>query len=469
MAVPLGAEGAAIKHVVVIGAGLAGLSAASALAGRGFRVTLLERKSIPGGRASSYEAQDTGESVDNCQHVLMRCCTNLIHFYRQAGVEDRIRWVTRLQFLERGGRVSVLGGSRLPAPFHLMPSFFRLRFLSAADKWAVATALMSMLRSRGPKPDVLMIDWLRSARQTPRAVERFWRPILVSALNEEPERCGAGYAFQIFRQGFLGHPRAYEMGIPRVPLRDLYDPCVDALRVRGGEVRFRASAKGLRFDAERVSAVELADGSIDTDYVVSAAPFDAVRDLLPEPAARDPFFHRWARMECSPISAVHLWWDRSVTSMPHAALLDRPVQWMFNKTEDWAREGEGTYMGLVVSASRDWLGRPRRDILEIAEREMRDAFPGTAGASVVKSAVIKEAKATFSAVPGIDELRPPPETPIPNFFLAGDWVRTGWPATMEGAVRSGYQAAERVLAAEGRPEAVLVPDLPWQAFGGRQK
>jgi zeta-carotene desaturase len=450
---------------VVIGAGLAGLAAATALAERGFSVRLLERKSIPGGRASSYDAQDAGETVDNCQHILMRCCTNLWQFYGRAGVQDRVRWIERLHFLEPNGRESVLGGSRLPAPFHLMPSFFRLRFLGPGDKWAVVSALMRMLRSCGPKPDLPMMDWLRGARQTPRAIERFWRPILVSALNEEPERCSARYAFQIFRMGFLAHPRAYQMGVPRVPLRELYDPCVASLRSLGAEVRFRTSVKTLRVESERVSGVELADGFIPAEYVVSAVPWQGARELVP---GTDPFFRQWERMESSPISAVHLWWDRPVTGMDHAALLDRPVQWMFNKTRDFSREDGGTYMGLVVSASRDWLPRSRREILEIAEREVREAFPQTAGAQVVKSAVIKEAHATYSAVPGIDEMRPPPETPIRNLLLAGDWVRNGWPSTMEAAVRSGYQAAERVLALEGRAETVMAPDLPWEAVIGRR-
>lgn len=464
--VSLDQEGTVIKRVVVIGAGLAGLAAASALAERGFRVHLCERKSIPGGRASSYDAQETGEPIDNCQHILMRCCTNLWQFYGQAGVQDRVRWIDRLHFLEPNGRRSVLGGSRLPAPFHLMPSFFRVRFLGAADKWAVATAFMRMLRSAGPKPDLLMSDWLRATRQTRRAIERFWRPILVSALNEEPERCSARYAFQVFRQGFLAHPRAYEMGVPRVPLRELYGPCVEALQRQGCEVGFRSSVKGLRVEEDRVTAVELADGSLPADHVVSAVPFDGVAALLPDGLARDPFFRRWEGMTVSPISAVHLWWDRAVTDMDHAALLDREVQWMFNKTRDFSRGDGGTYMGLVVSASRDWLNRSRREILEIAEREVRESFPGTAGAAVVKSAVIKEARATFSAGPDIDALRPPADTPVPNLFLAGDWVQNGWPSTMEAAVRSGYQAAERVLAAEGRPEALLAPDLPWTAVIG---
>lgn len=452
---------------MVIGAGLAGLAAASALVERGFRVWLRERKSIPGGRASSYEAQDTGETVDNCQHVLMRCCTNLWQFYGAAGVQDRIRWITRLHFLEPNGRESVLGAGRLPAPFHVLPSFFRLKFLSPADKWSIANGMMAMLRSTGPKPDAPMIDWLRATRQTQRAIDRFWRPILVSALNEEPEQCSARYAFMIFREGFLAHPHAYEMGVPRVPLRELYDPCVEQLRACGADVRFRSSVKRLKFEGGRLTGVELTDETIPADYVVSAVPFDGVTELL-DGAGNDPFFRRWSGMTVSPISAVHLWWDRPVTQMKHAALLDRPIHWMFNKTDDFQRGGKGTYMGLVVSASRDWLGQPRRDILELAEREVRSAFPGTQGATVTKSAVIKEAKATFSITPGIDAQRPPAETPIPNLFLAGDWVRNGWPATMEAAVRSGYQAAEHVLAADGRPEVVQAPDLPWLSVLGKR-
>src|SRR5947209_12996401 len=181
-----------------------------------------------------------------------------------------------------------------------MPSFFRLHFLAAADKWAIASALMKMLASPGPKPDVLMSDWLQARRQTRGAIERFWRPILVSALNEEPERCSARYAFQIFRQGFLAHPRAYEMGVPAVPLRELYSSCVEAIRRRGGEVRFRAGVKRVRLEEGRAAAAELADGSLPAEYVVSAVPFDEVGPLLPE-AAADPFFRRWERMDVSPI------------------------------------------------------------------------------------------------------------------------------------------------------------------------
>ena len=422
---------------------------------------MLERKSIPGGRASSYQAQDADELIDNCQHVLLGCCTNLIDYYRRAGVADSIRWHREMHFLERSGRWSTLRGSRLPAPFHLMPSFFRLRFLTRQSKWAIANALLAMMRSRGPAADLPMSAWLEERGMPRQAVERFWRPILVSAINEELERCSTRYAFQFFRLGFLAHPRAYEMGVPAVPLRELYEPCVRMLEERGCPVEFRAAATGLVLSPSGVVEAVLAQEgeSLPADYVVSAVPPEATLSLLPEPARRDPFFARFSRFETSPISAAHFWFDREVTRREHGVLLDRPIHWFFNKTRNYERDSQGTYLGLVVSASREWLAMSRREILVEAEREIREALPGAREAKVTHAAVIKEAHATFSAVPGVDELRPPAETPLPGLFLAGDWIQTGWPATMESAVRGGYLAAEAILAAEGRPERLLVDDL----------
>ncbi len=466
---PAAPEGA-IKRVVILGGGLAGLAAASVLSEQGFRVQLFERKSIPGGRASSYAAQDTGEEVDNCQHVLMRCCTNLVDFYRRGGVLDRILWFNSVSFLEREGRISVLRGARLPAPFHLMPSFFRLRFLDRRDKLGIARILVRMLSpgSAREAEGQTALEWLKQQGQTDRALARFWRVILVSALNEELDRCSALYARQIFRLGFLAHPHAYEVGVPAVPLRELYGPFVDRLRERGGQVHFRAPVRHVELNGGgRVEGIRLDEESVPADYVVSAVPYDALPPLLPERWSSHAFFQVCRRFTASPISAVHLWFDRNVTDLDHAVLLDRKVQWMFNKTLNYARaDDSGSYLGLVVSASREWMPLARREILATAEREVREAFPAAEGAQVVKAAVIKEANATFSATPGVDALRPPVETPIGGLYVAGDWVRTGWPATMEGAVRAGYLAAERILAAEGRPAALVQPDLPWESCLG---
>ena len=458
--------------VVVIGAGLAGLAATLALAEAGVPVTLLERRAIPGGRASSFVAQESEEPVDNCQHVLMGCCVNLIDFYRRAGVEDRIRWTRRIHFLDRQGRVATLAAAPLPAPLHLLPSFLRLPFLTAVEKVAIVRALLRMLLAPADEgTGRTAAEWLRAADQPPGAVARFWRPILVSALNEEPERCAATYALQVFRQGFLAHPRAYEIGIPAVPLAELYDPCVRRIVALGGSVRFRARAAAIEITPRgAIAGVRLADGErLPASVVIAAVPFDQLGELIPESVRALPCFRACRELDVSPIAAVHLWFDRAVTDLDHAALIDRPIHWIFNKGKHYGRPAsEGSHLGLVVSAGRDWLPLCRGEILAVAEREVRAALPGAREARIVRAAVIKEARATFSATPAAEALRPPSETPVRGLLLAGDWVRTGWPPTMEGAVRSGYRCAEHVLAALRRPRSLLVPDLPWQAIVGRR-
>lgn len=453
------------SHCVVAGAGLAGLAAATSLASHGIRVTLLEQRSIPGGRASSFEAQGSPEVVDNCQHVLLGCCVNLMHFYRSIGVAEKIRWQRDILFQEPCGRVSSVGAAPLPAPFHLIPSFLRLKFLNRAEKWRLAAGLMRMLMSEGPGRDAPFSEWLTETGQPARVVERFWRPVVVSALNEEPELCSTRQAYRFFRSGFLGHPMASHMGVPAAPLRELYEPAVEQLRRQGAEVLFRSPLRSI----ERLPSGSLRLGldgrSLDAEGLILAVPWERAADLA-APLLGGPAVEPWRRLRPSPIIGVHLWWDRQVTRLPSAALLDREVQWVFNKSTE-ASPAAGSHLGLVVSASRDWLALDRAEILRRAEHDVRSALPGTEGAAVTHSAVIKEARATYSPAPGAEELRPSHRTGVPNFWLAGDWVRSGWPATMEGAVRSGYLAAEAALQQFGRPARLLQPEMPWRSLIGR--
>ncbi len=431
-----------MPRVIVIGGGLAGLSAAAALAGAGFECELFESRPFLGGRATSYPigaGGDAAETIDNCQHVLLRCCVNLLDFYERLGVRDRIRFHQEYYFIEPGGRVSVLRRGSLPAPFHFTGSFLGMKCLGWRDKAGIARALMALRRERTRRADldrISMLDWLRQKRQTPRAIDRFWRQVLVSAINEDLDGMAAVHGFQVFWLGFLAAPDAYEMGVPAVPLGELY--ATDAWQRVGG-VKIR-----LRTPVERIDdgGIMVAGERHRADYYVCAVPFERLEGLgLPAPA----FSH-------APITGVHLWFDRPITTLPHATLLDRTMQWMFN------REG-GRYLQLVVSASRDLVPLSRADIIDIAVGDLRLYFPAVAAAKLEKAHVVKELRATFSAAPGLEQQRPGPATAVPNVFLAGDWTRSGWPATMEGAVRSGYLAAEAVAAAAGCPQRFLLPDL----------
>jgi squalene-associated FAD-dependent desaturase len=432
-----------MPKVLIAGGGLAGLSAAAALGGAGFDVDLFESRAFLGGRATSYNApatsEEVAETIDNCQHILLRCCVNLLDFYTRLGVRDRIKFYKEFYFLEPGGRVSVLSRGKLPAPLHFTGSFLKMHCLSRADKTAIAKAILAIRRERTRRKDldkISMLDWLLQKRQTPHAIDRFWRQILVSAVNEDLDRMAARHGFQVFWVGFLSRPDAYEMGVPNVPLGQLYSD-ESWKRLQSVRMHFRSPVeqideKGFVVAGERRNA----------DYLICALPFERLESVgLSAP-----------KFEHSPITGVHLWFDREVTTLPHATLLDRTMQWMFNKDS-------GRYLQLVVSASRDLTDLSRNEIIEIAIGDLRLYFPRVKEAKLLKAHVVKEQRATFSAAPETESLRPTPRSSLPNVVLAGDWTRTGWPATMEGAVRSGYLAAEEIAQAAGKPQRFLIPDV----------
>jgi len=458
--------------VAIAGGGLAGLAAGCALAEAGFKVTLFEKRPYLGGRASSYQHPGTGEVVDNCQHVLLGCCTNLLDFYRRAGVEDKIRWYEKLTFLEPGGRASVIAPSALPAPLHTAPAFLKADCLNFRDKLGISRA-MAVLAPRTPADDgQSFLDWLNRHGQTEQAIERFWKTILVSALNEDLDQVSVPYAAQVVRESFLKSPAAGRMGIPTVPLTDLYSTAGDYIRARGGEVQLRAGVESFRSEGFDVFVTVNGEDK-RFDYLLLALPFDALGRILPNTASAAPLAGALEQFSTSPITGIHLWFDRQISDLDHAVLLDRTIQWMFHKSRLIAARNQdapenrngGSYIELVVSCSRSLVEKSKAEIVELAMKEAQEFFPGSPDAVLLKSTVIKEVHATYSPRPGIEQYRPKPETAWPRVFLGGDWTATGWPATMEGAVRSGYLAAES-LARFARAKSVhfLVADLPPTGF-----
>ena len=451
--------------VAIVGGGLAGLAAGCALADSGFRVTLFERRPYLGGRASSYEHPGTGEVVDNCQHVLFKLCTNLIAFYRKIGIEGKIRWFDGMTFIEPGGRQSKLRSGILPAPMHVTPSFLAFKFLNTRDKIALARALSSLVR-RIPKDDGRTFqDWLKQHGQTRNAIERFWKPILVSALSEDLDRISVPYAAQVVRESMKSRT-ARLMGVPTVPLTELYDAAREYITRQGGIVRLRNGVQSFVPTGNGVR-VRLQDSEEKFDCAVLAVPFDSLAKLLPDVLESRDLRNKLSRFETSPITGIHLWFDRQISDLPHAVLLDRTIQWMFHKSlllvREKASNNSGTdvpsYIELVVSSSKTLIEKSRQEIIDLALNEVREFFPKAREAKLVKATVIKELNATFSPKPGIDKYRPAQQTVWPRVFLAGDWTATGWPATMEGAVRSGYLAAEGIAQSTGAAQRFVVPDL----------
>ncbi len=452
--------------VAIVGGGLAGLAAGCALSEAGFAVRLLERKPFLGGRASSYQHPATGEVVDNCQHVLLACCTNLLDFYKRLGVEDQIRWFQQLTFLLPDGRSGTIEPSWLPAPLHAAPAFLKFSVLTMRDKLAIARAMLSLIGALPKESGENFLSWLKRHGQTERAITRFWAPVLISALNDDLDQVSVRYAAMVFRDSFLKSAEAGRMGVPAAPLSEIYGRAGDYIAERGGEVMLRASVESVAVEDTRVR-VRANGESFESDYVVLAAPFYEAAKLLPQSAEADALRSQMGELKTVPITGIHFWFDREVTALEHAVLLDRTIQWMFQKSkllrgkrDMGAPLAAGSHIELVVSSSKSLLEMGRNEILDLALKEFTEFFPEAKDARVLKSAVIKEVHATFSPAPQSDRYRPFPITPWPRLFLSGDWTATGWPATMEGAVRAGYATAEALAFASGAQRKFLVPDLP---------
>jgi squalene-associated FAD-dependent desaturase len=446
------------ERVVIVGAGLAGLAAAVGLAGRGFRVSLLESRGRAGGRASSFTDAASGQLLDTCQHVSMGCCTNLAHFCRTVGTAALLRPQPCLYFLTADGRVSRFGADRLPAPLHLARSFLGAHYLTAAEKLRIAWGLARLARTPADA-DPPFADWLTRHGQTPRTVERFWGLVLTSALNEVPERIGLRYARKVFLDGFLRHRRGFEVELPTVPLGRLYGEELRAwLEDHDISLRLGVAVRRLLLGGGEVRGLELREGGTEeADWCVAAVPFDRLLGLLPEGLVEaEPYFGNLRHLETSPITSAHLWYDRPVTELPHAVLVGCVGQWVFNRGE--VAPGEH-YLQVVVSAARAFRGLGHDEVRRRLTEELARVFPAAAQATLLRARIVTEHAATFSAVPGVDRWRPPQGSPLRNLLVAGDWTATGWPATMEGAVRSGYLAAEALLARTGVKANLVQPDL----------
>jgi squalene-associated FAD-dependent desaturase len=470
-------------HVVIVGGGLAGLAVASGLVDRGLRITLLESRPRLGGRASSFQDPATGELVDNCQHVSMACCTNLADFCRRVGIDRMLRRERELVFLDEQGQVSRFKAGMGPAPFHLTGSFLRARFLNAGEKVRVAYGLARLARGRDEQTGESFADWLLRHRQTRRTIERFWATVLVSALNERLDQMDVGHARKVFVDGFLRNRAGYQPELPLVPLGELYGTRLERwLGDHGVDVRLTTGVRVIEADDEgAIRGVDLRSGdSVAADFVVLAVPFDRVSSLVPDSLQeRLPALTQLKSMRAAPITGVHLWFDRPVCPFDHVVAPGRLIHWVFNHTAIQGRTAEaaavthqtvaaeesepyagaGQYLQVVISASYQFLTLEKDAIRNVVIAELGEIWPVARAAKIVRSWVVTEHGATFAVRPGVEALRPAQRTPVDGLFLAGDWTDTGWPGTMEGAVRSGYLAAQGILADLDRPTRLVRPDL----------
>jgi squalene-associated FAD-dependent desaturase len=447
--------------VAVVGGGVAGLSAAVALADTGAAITLLERRPYIGGRAYSYEHPALEETIDS-QHVVLGCCTNILDLCRQAQMADTIRWYDELTFLEPGGRRSLLRPGRLPAPAHQTISFLRAPMLTLGDKAAIAAGLARFLRGYPAEDTESFASWLKRTGQTDRAIRHFWEPVVVGALNDGFENCSVKYAGKVFHESFLRSAQAGRLGIPAAPLTEFFAPIAELARSKGVNVKLKAGVERMEQTPDKRWLLHSGDETYTASSVVLATDFKQTQRLL---ATLQPIEGNDVSLSAdfdkfvpAPITTIHLWYDCDVTGLDHAVLLDTRIQWMFAKSRirRWPVE-RGSYLELVISASWPELEMGREEILSSALREIELFFPAVRSAKLIKSGVLKEARATFSVTPGLDRFRPKQATAWPGLYLAGDWTATEWPSTMEGAVRSGRLAAGALV---GDTNRFMAPEAP---------
>lgn len=457
--------------VVIAGGGLAGISAASVLGEQGLRVLLLESRPRLGGRASSFPDRESGDAIDNCQHVSMGCCSNFQVLSERLGFADLFSVQKQLTFIGPAPKSSSVpfAAAPLPAPLHLGCNLLRMPWFDARQKLVIGRGLWRLARLQ-TSHDRPFADWLTENGQTPEIQRRFWHVVLVSALSESLERISLQHARKVFVDGFLRNRSGWEVAVPTVPLDEIHATRIlPALRERRVEVRLRTGVERIEVADGRVVCVVIRDGRrIGADQFILAVPHWRLSPLLPPSLAESTQVRRLDRLETAPISSVHLWYDRPLTDLPHAAFVDRVSQWMFHRSrlgtrrresEDHADENAAaSYLQVVISNSRDVVQRGSAEVIDTVDTELREIWPGDA--RLLRARLVTEHRAVFAPLPHVDRWRPEQQSAIPNLQLAGDWTQTGWPSTMEGAVRSGFLAAQNVLRQLNRDTQVLAGDAP---------
>lgn len=439
-------------RIVVCGGGLAGVAAACEAAGAGAEVTLVERRPFLGGKAYSF-ATSTGRELDNGQHVFLGCCPAYLALLRLLGTSDRVvlQRSMRVPVRDRSGVRGALWAAPLPAPAHLGPAFTAYPHLTTREKAAAGQALaaLRLLGERGRRriDDITFLEWLEAHGQGRRAVEALWDLIVLPTCNDRSERVSAGLAAFVFKEGLLRRRAASAVGYARVGLTSLVDPATRTfLAARGGRVM-----DGSAVAEAGPGGVWLTDGRhLPADGVVLALPPERTREVASAALPADP------GLGSSPIVNVHAWFDRPVMDDDFEAIIDSPAQWVFNRTAITGG-GPGQHLAVSISGAREEVEVPREELAERIVAELAHLYPRAAGARLEEVAVVKEPHATFAAAPGQAARRPGPHTPLERVALAGAWTATGWPATMEGAVRSGMRAARVALEHDVQPSLSRFP------------
>ncbi len=476
-----------LRSAIVVGGGLAGISAALALAKHGVRVTILEGRSRLGGRAGSFtvEHPQSGEleCVDYCQHVGMGCCTNLKQLIRWLGQEDEWQTHRELHFFGPSGNYQQLKAwPLLPAPLHLSGWLLKWPGLSLRDRVSVSRGLLSIgkLRLNATTQAQPALDWLQSHDQTTGAIERFWSTIVVSALGEELSHVSLAAVAKVLQDGFLRHRDAFHLLVPTRPLGELFGiRAAEQLCAHQIELHLASPVSSIDYPSDAAIRVTSGQRCFTADSLVLAVPWHQLGkiDFGSDSAGLAQLAKSCGQLQSSAITGVHTWWDRRWLELPHAAIVGRMCQWVFPKgelirTSTGLKENRASqsqpasmttaqaehYYQIVISATSRRHNSPSHDYGAHIHSDLGEVFPEVRHARLLRYQVVTDPRAVFSITPESHKCRPDPQV-TSRLMLAGDWTATGWPATMEGAILSGFRAAERLLLNCVQPPNIVCPPL----------
>ena len=447
------------RDVVIVGGGFAGLSAGVALAEQGFRVALLEGKPALGGRAYSFPDTESGDLVDNGQHVLMGCYHQTLDFLAKIGTRDRliVHKNLEIEMLDGPGRPAHLRTMSLPGPFHMAAGLMRYKHLTIAERLGSVRAGMQMMYmrrfGRARLKRMTVAEFMDLTGQGSQVRRTFWYPLAIATLNEQPELASAALLAEVMKRAFFSRRNDSAFLYPTVGLSELY--CTAAreyIEKRDGVIACRATVDRLEIRDNKVSAVRLHDGANlhAANFIVAVPPTQLLR-LLPQGMASSDFFSEIDTLKSSPIICVHVWLDREVTGSAFVGFVGTTTQWLFNKRRIFSQYGarHPGYLSFVISGARELAELPNDDLLKVVMNDLGAMIPAARAAQLIKALVLKEKHATFASDPASDAVRPPAKTPVRNLVLAGDWTQTGLPATIESAVISGRSAAATIATRTG--------------------
>jgi squalene-associated FAD-dependent desaturase len=434
----------------IVGGGLAGLSAAVACGDAGAQVTLFEGRTRLGG--ATWSTQRDGLWIDNGQHVFLRCCHSYIGFLRRLGVMDHVDIQPRLEIpvLMPGRKPTVLKRGNLPAPLHMTSSLLRFTHLDFSDRIRVgraAIALRNLDLSDRSLDDQTFGSWLSAHGQSDASLNRFWDLFTRATVNLPVGESSLALAAKVFQTGLLTKANAGDIGISRVPLTHLHgDPAAIALDKLKTEIKLRAPVETILSGPQGEPSIQSRGQSFPFDAVIVAAPHDVTAEILPDEAKVDRAALR--ALGTSPIVNLHIIYDRPVTDMEFCAGVETPMQWIFDRTQGAGLQS-GQYLAVSLSVADAYVGRSREELRAEFAPALEELFPAAKAANITSFFSTCERSATFRGAPGSAAMRPGPQTGVKGISLAGAWTDTGWPATMEGAVRSGLKAARCALLSAG--------------------